>query len=82
MDRLPLYHETNAQSAVPKWWFAVPVIAFAYTLASPRVFPDLVSVPDPLANVTRWLVGLVLGVALLVGVRLLHWAFVARRHRI
>jgi hypothetical protein len=79
MDKLPLYHET-AQGAVPKWWFAAPVVAFAYTLATPRVLPDLVTVSEPLASVTRWLVGLVLGVALLVGVRLVQWILMRRTH--
>jgi hypothetical protein len=78
LDKLPLYHE-RAQGGIPKWWFAAPVVAFAYTLMTPRVLPDVVTAPEPLANVTRWLVGLVLGVIAIVAVRLVQWVRTLRR---
>ena len=73
MIKLPLYHET-AQGAVPKWWVAAPVVAIAYTLLTPRVLPDIVTVPEPLAPVTRLLVGLVIGVVVLIAWRVVQWA--------
>jgi hypothetical protein len=72
MGKLPLYHQTP-QGAAPKWWLVAPAIAFAYTLLAPRYVPDIVTVADPLANVTRWLVGLVVGVVVLTVWRLTRW---------
>ncbi len=62
----------------PRWWFGAPLIAFAYTLVTPRFFPDIVSWPPELpgeqVGILRWLVGLVVGVAILVSWRLARWA--------
>ena len=70
---------SNAMSGVgPRWWFGAPFIAFAYTLVTPRFVPDIVGWPQQLPGeqvaILRWLVGLVIGVALLTTWRLVRWA--------
>jgi hypothetical protein len=71
MARLPLYHQTATpgRGGIPTWWFGAPVVAFLYAFAAGRFAPDLVSIPNDLPQnlvaPMRWLVGLVIGVALL-----------------
>jgi hypothetical protein len=84
MARLPLYHQTaqNGRGGIPGWWFGAPVVAFLYALATPRILPDLVSIPDDLptslAGPMRWLVGLLFGVVLLSLWQLSRWARTTR----
>ena len=83
MRNSPLYHQTatGGRGGIPAWWFGAPAIAFVYAFITPRVVPDLVSLPEALpsgvATPLRWFIGLLLGVALLSTWRLLRWA--ARR---
>ena len=80
MAKLPLYHQTawSGHGRIPAWWFGAPFLGFAYAFVAPRFLPDVVSVPEllpaGLAMVMRWLVGLLLGVALLSLWQLGRWA--------
>jgi hypothetical protein len=79
MTKLPLYHEIarDGRGGIPGWWFGAPVVAFAYTFLAPRFIPEIVSMPSGLpqglAPVMRWFIGLLLGVALLLVLRLVQW---------
>jgi hypothetical protein len=80
VPRQPLYHETSSRRfGIPAWWFGAPAVAFVYVLVTPRFLPDLVPVPAHLAAPVRWLVGLLLGVALLSIVQLARWLPTQRR---
>ena len=84
MEKPPLYHETvRRRFGSPAWWFGAPVVAFAYVLLAPRLIPDLVTIPETLPRnlmaPVRWLVGLLIGVAVLAAVQLLVW--LRRRRR-
>ena len=80
MTKLPLYHETSSdgRGGIPGWWFGAPVVAFAYAFLAPRFVPDVVpppqGLPQGMAAVMRWFVGLLVGVALLSAWRLIQWA--------
>ncbi|HLG55304.1 MAG TPA: hypothetical protein VI485_08225 [Vicinamibacterales bacterium] len=84
-----LHHETatDGRGGIPGWWFGAPLIAFVYAFATPRLLPDIVSVPATLpaglAGPMRWFIGLVLGVVLLSTWHLIRWAGSTRaaRHR-
>jgi hypothetical protein len=83
MEKLPLYHETAkaGHGAIPVWWFGAPFLAFVYAFVTPRLLPEIVSIPEALpraaATGIRWLIGLVLGAALISRWRFVWWA--ARR---
>jgi hypothetical protein len=66
MDKLSTFHRTGGQwrGAVPAWWFGAPLIAGAYVFLTPRFLPDVVPAVGTMPLV-RWLVGLVVGVAIL-----------------
>lgn len=74
-----LYHErpTNKwRGGVPWWWFGAPFIAVAYVLATPRFLPDIVSTSPELSGALpalRWLIGVVIGVAILTTVQVGRW---------
>ena len=77
MAEEPLYHQTpRGKSGVPVWWFGAPAIAFVYVWLTPQFLPDLVSMPrdlpPPLAQIVRWLVGLVAGTALMAVVQIVQ----------
>jgi hypothetical protein len=80
MAKPPLYHQTAAggHGGIPGWWFGAPVVAFVYVLVIPRFLPDLVSIPDALpaglSTVTRWFIGLMVGVALATTWQIVRWA--------
>ena len=80
MTKLPLYHETSrdGRGGIPGWWFGAAVVAFAYAFLTPRFVPEIVpfpqGLPEGLAPVMRWLIGLLLGVALLSAWHLVQWA--------
>jgi hypothetical protein len=68
-------------SGAPWWWFGAPLLAFGYVLLTPRFLPDIVSVPSEMAGAqpsVRWLVGVVLGVAVLVTIRFARWVLSGR----
>ena len=75
----PLAHDrpaTKWSTGAPWWWFGAPVLAFAYVLLTPRVLPDVVSIPSDMSAVLpalRWLVGIVLGVGVLITIRFTRW---------
>jgi hypothetical protein len=83
MEKLPLYHQTarDGRGGIPAWWFGAPIVAFVYAFLAPRLGLDIVTVPDALpgglASAMRWMVGLLLGVALVTTWRVGRW--VARR---
>jgi hypothetical protein len=83
MEQLPLYHRTarDGRAGIPSWWFGAPIIAFVYAFLTPRIGLDIVTVPETLPNgmtaAMRWLVGLLLGVALISTWRVIR--FVAKR---
>jgi hypothetical protein len=83
MEKLPLYHQTarDGHGGIPSWWFGAPIVAFVYAFLAPRLSLDIVTVPDALpgglASAMRWMVGLLLGVALVATWRVGRW--VARR---
>jgi hypothetical protein len=83
MDREPLYHEVSrGRFGLPAWWFGAPAVAFLYVLLTPRFLPELVvagALPAGLAAAIRWMVGLLVGVALISAVRLFLWS--GRRFR-
>jgi hypothetical protein len=57
----------------PAWWLGAPFIAGAYVFLTPRVLPDVLPAAansPPL----RWLVGLLLGVAILTTWQVVRWA--------
>lgn len=74
-----LYHETGTKwrAGLPRWWFGAPAIAFVYTLMTPRFLPDLVSIPENspvrISPAVRWLVGLLIGVAVLTVMQFATW---------
>jgi hypothetical protein len=78
---MPLYHErptSKWRSGLPGWWFGAPIIALLYTLITPKYLPDIV--PTPVGAV-RWLVGLLVGVAILAGLHLARWILSRSRQR-
>jgi hypothetical protein len=82
-----LHHETarDGRGGIPAWWFGAPFIAFVYAFATPRLLPDIVSVPATLppglAAPMRWFIGLLLGVALLSAWQLVRWARITGHSR-
>jgi hypothetical protein len=84
MRREPLYHEVSSRRfGVPAWWFGAPAVAFLYVFVTPRFLPELLPIPPEvpanLAASVRWLIGLVLGVALLSIFQLARWWRIQRR---
>ena len=79
MTNTRLYHErpsSKSRGGAPRWWFGTPFIAAAYVFATPRFLPDRVSTSAEMSGALpalRWLVGVVVGVALLATVRALGW---------
>jgi hypothetical protein len=79
MTNTRLYHErpaSKSRGGVPWWWFGAPFIAVAYVFATPRFLPDRVSTSPEMSGALpalRWLVGVVVGVALLSAVRAMGW---------
>jgi hypothetical protein len=79
MAKLPLYHQTatDGHGGIPAWWFGAPVVAFVYVLVNPRFVPDVVSIPDAfpagLSTITRWFIGLMVGVALVSTWQVVRW---------
>lgn len=68
-------------SGAPWWWFGAPVFAFAYVLLTPRLLPDIVSVPGEMSAALpalRFLIGIVLGVGALITIRLMRWTLSGR----
>jgi hypothetical protein len=62
----------------PAWWFGAPLIALAYVALTPRVLPDLLPENASSAPV-RWLIGLLLGVAILSTWQLARWMLGSRK---
>ena len=82
MSREPLYHEVSSpRFGIPAWWFGAPAVAFVYVLLTPRLLPDLLPVPANLVAPVRWLIGLMLGVALLSIGQLVLWLLRTQRRR-
>lgn len=80
MDTLPTAHGTGGRwrGASPVWWFGAPLIATAYVFLTPRFLPDIV--PAAATNPpVRWLVGLVIGVAILSIWQIGRWMLAKNR---
>jgi hypothetical protein len=79
MSKLPLYHEAgkDGRGGIPGWWFGAPIVAFGYAFLTPRFVPEIVALPhglpDGMAPLMRWFIGLLLGVALLSAWRVVQW---------
>jgi len=79
MEKLPLYHQIarDGHGGIPSWWFGAPIVAFVYALLSATLGLDIVAVPDALPNglasVMRWMVGLLIGVTLVTTWRAGRW---------
>ena len=80
MSKQLLYHQTSrdGRGGIPGWWFGAPIVAFAYAFVTPRFMHDIVPVPpglpEAIAPLMRWFIGLLLGVVLLSAWRVVQWA--------
>jgi hypothetical protein len=74
MDKVPAFDRTGGRwrGTVPVWWFGAPLIATLYVFLTPRVLPDIVPETASMPLV-RWLVGLVIGVAILSIWQIARW---------
>lgn len=75
---IPATQETGRtwRGPTPAWWFGAPLIAGVYVFLTPRFLPDIVSVGTN--GPVRWLVGLLVGVAILSTWRIVRWVLAIR----
>jgi hypothetical protein len=74
MDKLSTFDRTGGRwrGTVPAWWFGAGLLAGVYVFLTSRFVPDIVPGASNTPPV-RWLVGLVIGVAILSTVQIGRW---------